>query len=126
MQSTPVRLLNTPTEALRSFCQRRPSNDSASVDTTSPLACWPTAMQNDSETHGGPARLVELAASGVATADQPFPCQVWMNVRGVPPRVVPTATQKRSELQDTPARTFAVAASVDVTRHVRPFQISIR
>src|SRR5438067_482712 len=60
VQATPLRLLKTPVLGLRSSCQRLPSNDSATVDTTSPLECWPTAMQNDSERQETPARLVKL------------------------------------------------------------------
>ena len=60
VQATPVRLLKTLVLGLRSSRQRLPSNDSATVDTTWPLECWPTAMQNDSETQETPARLVKL------------------------------------------------------------------
>ena len=127
MQATPARLLKALVLGLRSSRHRLPSNDSATVDTTWPLECWPTAMQNDSETQETPARLVELAWLGLRIVDQAWPRQTWMDVCGVPPRVVPTATQKLSDVQETPESTFVSAGLLlGVTRQERPFHTSIR
>ena len=50
-----------------------------------------------------------------------------MDVCGVPPRVVPTATQKLSDVQETPESTFVSAGLLlGVTRQERPFHTSIR
>src|SRR6478672_10155702 len=124
-QTMPLRLLNELTLGLRSSRQRRPSNDSVKVDTTWPLACWPTATQNDSSTHETLARLAKRGPA-VGVTVHAWPSQVSTYVCGAPPRVVPTATQNRSDAQDTPERTFDTAGlPFGVTRHARPSQISI-
>ena len=54
-----------------------------------------------------------------------WPRQVCTNACGAPPRVVPTATQNRSDVHDTPERTFVTAGLLfGVTRHARPSQSS--
>ena len=66
-------------------------------------------------------RLAVAALVAVAAG-----CGGSTNGRGSLPRVVPTATQKRGELHDTPESTFVTLGSpLETTCHDRPSHDSI-
>src|SRR5215468_11525994 len=85
-QATPVRLLKTPVLGVRSSRQLLPSNDAAAVRTTSPLECWPTATQKDSERHETLERLVGPGKPRTGVTDQRPSCHVSTKGRGRSPR----------------------------------------